>query len=172
MAKKFDNNSHFEVNCSVYNYNTVGDLHCVHIPSSELCSNWIKKMNRWNNFCKPSTGREFFPHFGWKYYLKTSLWENLFQDFFLFLLLREIFSLTFGWKYYLKTSLWKNLFQDFFSFSSTGRVFTLILGCNLGCYSILSILIHTKIWLSLAAVCPSDPYTELFHFLILSQGRI
>ena len=27
--------------------------------------------------------------FGWKYYLKTSLWKNLFQDFFRFLLLRE-----------------------------------------------------------------------------------
>ena len=90
-------------------------------------------MNHWNIFFKPSTGREFFPHFWVEILSKDFTVEKSFSRFFFvrFLLLREIFSLTFGWKYYLKTSLWKNLFQDFFrTFSSTARVFTLILGCN------------------------------------------
>ena len=114
----------------IYSYNTVGDLHCVHIPWSKLCPNWIKKRMIGTFSASLQPEENFSLIFGWKYYLKTSLWENLFQDFFLFLLLREIFSLTLGWKYYLKTSLWENLFQDFFSLSSTGRIFTLILGRN------------------------------------------
>ena len=81
----FDNNSHFEVN------NTVGDLHYIHIPWSELCSNWIIKWTIGTISASLHWKRIFSLIFGWEHYLKDCTMQEPFFNLFLFFFFWERF---------------------------------------------------------------------------------
>ena len=91
-----------------------------------------KKMNHWNNFCNPSTGREFFPHFWVEILSKDFTVRKSFSRFFPFSSTERDFFPHFWLEILAKDFTVRKSFSGFFfrTFSSTGRVFTLILGCN------------------------------------------
>ena len=118
----FDNNSHFEVN------NTVGDLHYIHTPWSELCSNWIIKWTIGTISASLHWKRIFSLIFGWEHYLKDCTMQEPFFNLFLFFFFWERFFPSLKGRNIRKLHCGKIFFKIFF-FSSTGWVFTLIFGC-------------------------------------------